>query len=64
MANGFQGKEGQTVPEMTPEFIEQVSNRYIELYEKITGDRFQKAHNEEDVLNRIEKNVKVFLQNM
>jgi phosphoribosylaminoimidazole-succinocarboxamide synthase len=64
MANGFQGKEGQTVPEMTPEFIEQVSNRYIELYEKITGDRFQKAHNEEDVLNRIEKNVKAFLQNM
>lgn len=64
MANGFQGKEGQTVPEMTPEFIEQVSNRYIELYEKITGDRFQKAHSDEDILNRIEKNVKVFLQNM
>jgi len=64
MENGFQGKDGQNVPEMTSEFIEQVSNRYIELYEKITGDRFQKAHNEEDVLNRIEKNVKVFLQNM
>lgn len=64
MANGFQGKEGQTVPEMTPEFIEQVSNRYIELYEKITGDRFQKAHSDEDILNRIEKNVKAFLQNM
>jgi len=64
MANGFQGKEGQTVPEMTPEFIEQVSNRYIELYEKITGDRFQKAHSDEDILNRIEKNVKAFLQSM
>lgn len=64
MANGFQGKEGQTVPEMTPEFIEQVSNRYIELYEKITGDRFQKAHSDEDILNRIEKNIKAFLQNM
>jgi len=64
MANGFQGKEGQTVPEMTPEFIEQVSNRYIELYEKITGDRFQKAHSDEDILNRIEKNVKYFLQTM
>ncbi len=64
MANGFQGKEGQTVPEMTSEFIEQVSNRYIELYEKITGDRFQKAHSDEDILNRIEKNVKAFLQNM
>lgn len=64
MANGFQGKEGQTVPDMTPEFIEQVSNRYIELYEKITGDRFQKAHSDEDILNRIEKNIKAFLQNM
>jgi phosphoribosylaminoimidazole-succinocarboxamide synthase len=64
MENGFQGKDGQNVPEMTSEFIEQVSNRYIELYEKITGDRFQKAHNEEDVLNRIEKNVKAFLQSM
>lgn len=64
MANGFQGKEGQTVPEMNPEFIEQVSNRYIELYEKITGDKFQKAHSDEDILNRIEKNVKAFLQNM
>lgn len=64
MSNGFQGKEGQVVPEMTPEFIEQVSNRYIELYEKITGDRFQKAQSDEDILNRIEKNVKAFLQNM
>lgn len=64
MASGFQGKEGQTVPEMTPEFIEQVSNRYIELYEKITGDRFQKSHSNEDILNRIEKNVNDFLQTM
>jgi len=64
MANGFQGKEGQTVPEMTPEFIEQVSNRYIELYEKITGDRFQKAQNDENILNRIEKNVNNFLKTM
>lgn len=64
MTNGFQGKEGQVVPEMTPEFIEQVSNRYIELYEKITGDRFQKAHSDEEILNRIEKNVMHFLQTM
>ncbi|HDP75963.1 MAG TPA: phosphoribosylaminoimidazolesuccinocarboxamide synthase [Bacteroidales bacterium] len=64
MANDFQGKEGQPVPEMNPEFIEQVSNRYIELYEKITGDRFQKAQSDKEILNRIEKNVKTFLQNM
>lgn len=64
MANGFQGKEGQKVPEMTPDFVEQVSNRYIELYEKITGDKFLKAKSDEDILNRIEKNVMHFLQNM
>ncbi len=63
MANGFQGKEGQTIPEMTPEFVEQVSNRYIELYEKITGEKFQKAQNE-DILSRIEGNVKNFLKSM
>ncbi|MEW5845080.1 MAG: phosphoribosylaminoimidazolesuccinocarboxamide synthase [Bacteroidota bacterium] len=64
MANGFQGKEGQKVPEMTPDFVEQVSNRYIELYEKITGDKFLKAKSDEDILNRIEKNVMHFLQNI
>jgi len=64
MANGFQGKDGQKVPDMTSDFIEQVSNRYIELYEKITGDRFHKAHSDEDILNRIEKNVMHFLQTM
>jgi len=63
MANGFQGREGQTIPEMTPEFVEQVSNRYIELYEKITGEKFQKAQNE-DVLSRIEGNVKNFLKSI
>lgn len=40
---GFQGKEGQTVPEMTDEIVESISDRYIELFEKITGERFQKA---------------------
>lgn len=40
--HGFQGKEGQTVPEMPDEFVKEVSERYIELYEKITGDRFVK----------------------
>ncbi|MGY6742469.1 MAG: phosphoribosylaminoimidazolesuccinocarboxamide synthase [Cecembia sp.] len=41
--NGFQGKEGQTVPEMPDEFVKEVSDRYIELFEKITGDKFIKA---------------------
>ncbi len=41
--HGFQGKEGQQVPEMTPEFVQQVSERYIELYEKITGEPFVKG---------------------
>ena len=54
--NGFQGKEGQQVPEMSEEFVNSVSERYIELYEKITGDKFQKA-NLSDVQNRIETNV-------
>ncbi len=58
--NGFQGKEGQQIPEMSDEKIIEISNRYIELYEKITGERFVKA-NTENVLARIEKNVTEFL---
>ena len=54
--NGFQGKDGQTVPEMTPEIVDSISDRYIELYEQITGDKFIK--NEQDnILNRVEQNV-------
>jgi phosphoribosylaminoimidazole-succinocarboxamide synthase len=56
IANGFQGKDGQQVPEMTDEFIDQVSNRYIELYEQITGDKFVKS-DVSDVLKRVEANV-------
>ena len=56
MEKGFQGEEGQKVPEMPEEFVNQVSERYIELYEKITGDKFVKADAKE-VLHRIEKNV-------
>lgn len=56
MEQGFQGEEGQSVPEMPEEFVNQVSERYIELYEKITGDKFVKADAKE-VLHRIEKNV-------
>ncbi|ASB50711.1 phosphoribosylaminoimidazolesuccinocarboxamide synthase [Alkalitalea saponilacus] len=59
--NGFQGKEGQIVPEMDDSFIKSVSERYIELFEKITGDKFEKA-NAVDVEARIEKNVNACLQ--
>lgn len=43
IANGFQGKEGQSVPKMSEEFVASVSERYIELFEQITGEKFQKA---------------------
>ena len=58
--NGFQGKEGQKVPEMTPEFVNQVSERYIELFEKITGETFVKADND-NIVKRIEENIANFL---
>jgi phosphoribosylaminoimidazole-succinocarboxamide synthase len=54
--NGFQGKDGQTVPEMTPEIIESISERYIELYNKITGESFVKPDGSE-ILRRVEQNV-------
>ncbi len=60
--NGFQGKEGQQIPEMTDAYIETVSERYIELYENILGEKFVKA----DISNineRIEKNVLEYLKN-
>src|SRR5574344_1367938 len=60
MENGFQGKAGQKVPEMTPKIVEDISNRYIELYEHITGKPFQKGE-EGHVAERIEKNVKAYL---
>lgn len=56
MANGFQGKEGQSMPTMPDQFVEEVSNRYIELYELVTGMPFIKE-NEADMLDRIEKNI-------
>jgi len=63
MDNGFQGKEGQHVPEMTDKFVSEVSERYIELYEKITGDKFIRA----DITNvpeRIEKNCMAYLKTL
>ena len=62
MANGFQGKTGQKVPEMTDSFVNEVSARYIELYEKITGEEFLKA-NILNVSERIETNCRIFLEN-
>ena len=56
MANGFQGKEGQIMPEMPDDFVNLVTDRYIELYERITGKAFEKAEGL-DILERIEKNI-------
>lgn len=58
--NGFQGKEGQQIPEMNANKINEISERYIELYEQITGEQFVKA-NVDNVEERIEKNVLAFL---
>lgn len=54
--NGFQGKDGQQVPEMTDDIVDSISNRYLELYEHITGEKFI-FPSENDPLNRIEKNI-------
>ena len=61
MDNGFQGKEGQAVPEMTAAYCDSVSERYIELYENIVGEKFVKA-DVAAVAARIEKNVTEFLK--
>jgi phosphoribosylaminoimidazole-succinocarboxamide synthase len=58
--NGFQGKEGQKVPEMSDAFVKQVSDRYIELFENITGDKFVPAAGSDPAV-RIESNIKSFL---
>jgi phosphoribosylaminoimidazole-succinocarboxamide synthase len=58
--NGFQGLKGQVIPEMSDEKIIEISDRYIELYENITGKKFQKADND-DIESRIDRNVKDFL---
>jgi len=60
MENGFQGKEGEQVPEMTDEIIESISNRYIELYEQVTGDKFVRELSEK-IPERIEKNITNYL---
>jgi len=63
MSCGFQGKEGQSVPEMTPEIVAGITDRYIELYQGITGDQFLKtdAHN---LASRIETNITNYLRSL
>lgn len=61
IANGFQGKEGQQIPEMSEAYIQSVSERYIELYENILGEKFIKA-DISDIQSRIESNVLRFLE--
>ena len=62
MAGGFQGREGQQVPEMTPEVVAGITERYIELYEHITGEPFHKAESQ-DINARIYQNITDFLKN-
>ncbi|MDD4544367.1 MAG: phosphoribosylaminoimidazolesuccinocarboxamide synthase [Bacteroidales bacterium] len=61
MENGFQGKEEQSIPEMTPEIISQISERYIELYEHIVGEKFIKSETN-NVEKRIEENLNNWLK--
>lgn len=63
MANGFQGQKGQKVPEMTGQFVNEISERYIELYEKITGERFIRT-DIENIEERIEINCMKFLSSL
>lgn len=67
MANGFQGLPGQQIPDMTPEIVAGITDRYIELYEQITGDKFVKggeSSTSEEILHRIEKNVSECLKQL
>lgn len=59
--NGFQGKEGQKVPEMSEEWVNQISERYIELFEKVTGEKFVR-HPVKDLANRVNTNINNYLQ--
>ena len=61
IANGFQGKEGQNIPEMSDEWVNQISERYIELFEKVTGKNFEKD-NSGDILKRVGNNINNYLK--
>ena len=68
MANGFQGQTGQQVPEMTPEIVRSITDRYVELYENITGEKFlidgNTAEDKESILKRIGDNVTACLASL
>lgn len=59
---GFMNQPGQVVPEMTDEFVNSITDRYIELYEHITGDKFVREQSTDDIAARIERNVNAWLQ--
>lgn len=63
MENGFQGKDGQQIPEMNKDFVDSVSKRYIELYENVSGMKFVKGDNQ-DPMERIESNINDFFSNI
>ena len=63
MENGFQGLEGQKMPEMPDEFVQTITDRYIELYERISGNTFVKAEIS-DIANRIQSNVENYLNKL
>ena len=63
MENGFQGLEGQTMPDMPDEFVQTITERYIELYERISGNTFVKAETS-DIANRIQSNVENYLNKL
>lgn len=63
MENGFKGKEGQQVPEMTDKIVRAISNRYVELYEHITGEKFV-YFDQENIVERMKHNVQYALQNL
>ena len=63
IANGFQGKEGQNVPEMSDEWVNQISERYIELFEQVTGKNFEKDTSD-DILKRVENNINNYLEKL
>ena len=62
--NGFQGKDGQQVPQMTDQIVLSISDRYIELFEHITGETFQKPHDAGSVITRVENNIRSALQRL
>lgn len=61
--NGFQGLDGQQMPNMPDDFVQTISERYIELYERITGQSFEKAATS-DIVARIEQNVNAYLEKL